>query len=124
MVWIIFPHARSEIFENYLNARDRYPHPLQKLIKMINQCINIIDSCALPHVFEPHITKASEELFKQQEEKLNQLLTDYLESDLTIESDDPILKLFNYWSDFTAALEFVNAGRDEFLSPLIPNSMP
>lgn len=115
------PILEVKFFENYLNALDRYPHPLQKkLIKIINQCINIIDSCALPHVFEPHITKAPEELFKQQEEKLNQLLTDYLESDLTIESDDPILKLFNYWSDFTAALEFVNAGRDEFFISFNP----
>ncbi|AUH74211.1 ATP-dependent DNA helicase [Legionella sainthelensi] len=115
------PTLEVRFFEQYLNALDRYPHPFQKkLTEMINQCITIIDSCALPNMYEPHLTKAPEELFKRQEERLNQLLTDYLESDLSIESDDPILKLFNYWSDFTAALEFVNAGREEFFISFNP----
>ncbi|QMT60157.1 ATP-dependent DNA helicase [Legionella sp. PC997] len=115
------PALEVQFFEYYLNALDRYPHPFQKkLTDIINQCVTIIDGCALPNVYEPHITKAPEELFKQQEERLNQLLTDYLETDLIIETDDPILKLVNYWSDFTAALEFVNEGRDEFFISFNP----
>ncbi|WP_058532940.1 ATP-dependent DNA helicase [Legionella saoudiensis] len=115
------PALEVAFFERYLDALDRYPHPFQKkLTKVIHQCISIIDDCALPNVYEPHITQAPEEAFKKQEEKLNQLLTDYLESDLTIESDDPILKLFNYWSDFTAALEFVNQGGEEFFISFHP----
>lgn len=117
------PILEVAFFERYLDALDRYPHPFQKkLTKIINQCINLIDNCALPNVYEPHITRAPEEAFQKQEEKLNQLLTDYLESDLTIESDDPILKLFNYWSDFTAALEFVNQGGDEFFISFHPKN--
>ncbi|MFJ1269962.1 helicase C-terminal domain-containing protein [Legionella lytica] len=115
------PVLEVAFFERYLEALDRYPHPFQKkLTKIINQCITIIDGCALPNVDEPHVTKVSEEAFKKQEEKLNQLLTDYLESDLIIENDDPILKLFNYWSDFTAALECVNQGGDEFFISFHP----
>ncbi|AUH72684.2 ATP-dependent DNA helicase [Legionella sainthelensi] len=117
------PTLEVGFFEHYLNPLERYPQPFRKkLVEMIHQCITIIDSCAQPNINKPHLTKAPEELFKRQEEQLNQLLTDYLESDLTIESDDPILKLFNYWADFTAALEFVNEGRDEFFISFNPKS--
>ncbi|VEB35498.1 DEAD/DEAH box helicase [Legionella sainthelensi] len=117
------PILEVKFFEQYLNALERYPHPFRKkLAEMIHQCITIIDSCSQPNRDEPHLTQAPEELFKRQEEHLNQLLTDYLESDLTIESEDPILKLFNYWADFTAALEFVNSGRDEFFISFNPKS--
>ena len=40
------------------------------------------------------------------EEKLRDLLSDYLESNLLIEQNDPILRLCNHWFNFTAALQF------------------
>ncbi|STX55789.1 DEAD/DEAH box helicase [Legionella beliardensis] len=115
------PVLEVEFFKTYLYELDKYPQAFQKKLKeILNQCIATIEGCALPNVYEPHLTKAPEALFKRQEECLNQLLTDYLESDLAIEPNDLILKLVNYWSDFTAALEFVNQGREEFFISFNP----
>lgn len=115
------PELEVGFFENYLNALDRYPQPFQKkLIQIIIQCIETIHLCATPNVYEPHRVVVSEHLFKKQEEVLNQFLSDYLESDITIEEQDPILKLCNYWSDFTDALEFVNQDKDEFFISFHP----
>lgn len=109
------PELNVSFFEFYLNALHKYPQIFQKkLIKIINQCIDLIHQSALPGIAHPHLAQISVHDLKQQEEQLNQFLSSYLESDLVIEENDPILKLCNYWSEFTAALEFVNQGYEEF----------
>lgn len=109
------PQLAVKFFEFYLNALDKYPQPFQQKLKnIVSQCINTIHQCAVPGVLKPHLAKVSERAFKEQEEILNQFLSEYLESDIRIEAEDPILKLCNYWSEFTAALEFVGEGHEEF----------
>ncbi len=115
------PVLEVAFFEGYLNSIAQYPPPFRKKLKnIINQSITTIHDCALPGLKIPHITTVAEQSFKVQEELFNQLLSDYLESDAIIESNDPILKLCTYWSEFTAALEFVNQGRDEFFISFNP----
>lgn len=115
------PTLEVKFFEYYLHALEKYPHLFkEQLSKRISECIKLIHQCALPNARGPHKVTLSEQAFKQQEERLNQLLTDYLESDLTIEANDPILKLCSYWSDFTQAIEFVNEGKEEFFISFNP----
>ncbi|RUR08309.1 ATP-dependent DNA helicase [Legionella sp. km772] len=109
------PILQVSFFESYLSNLERYPHRFKdKLIERVSQCISLIHQCALPGVLTPHPVKLSEKIFKEQEERLNQLLTEYLESDLNIETNDPILRLVNYWYEFTTALECINQEQEEF----------
>lgn len=109
------PSLAVKFFETYLTILTNYPALFQKkLTKIVNQCITTIRQCALPAINKIHLVKVSIQSFKQQEEALNKFLSYYLESDLTIEINDPILKLCNYWSEFTAALELINPDDDEF----------
>ncbi len=55
--------------------------------------------------------------FLDQEVRIRSFLSRYLESDVEIRPKDPVLRLSSYWSDFTAALEFVAGGlRPEFFT--------
>ena len=115
------PKLEVRFFEYYLNGLDKYPNSFKvKLREGITQCIKLIHETATSNLRVPHRVTVSEKDFKKQEESLNQLLTDYLESDLIIEVNDPILKLVNYWSEFTQALEFVNSEQEEFFISFNP----
>lgn len=61
------------------------------------------------------------EVFLEQDTLLRAFLSRYLESDVDIQPRDPILRLCFYWSEFTAALEFVEEGkREEFFTTYNP----
>ncbi|MGE3262002.1 MAG: ATP-dependent DNA helicase [Bacteriovoracia bacterium] len=61
------------------------------------------------------------EVFLEQDALLRAFLSRYLESDVDIQPRDPVLRLCFYWSEFTAALEFVEEGkREEFFTTYNP----
>ena len=54
-------------FERYLEPQRRYPKAFEKkLTKNIHQCMNLVDTCAVPHVREPHRVEVSIESFRRQ----------------------------------------------------------
>jgi len=62
------------------------------------------------------------EAFLSQEAELRNFLFRYLEADIEIQPKDPVLRLCNYWSEFTAALEFVSdRTREEFFTSFQPH---
>lgn len=86
------------------------------LTSVMTRCITLINGCAVPGVTQPHRINIPVHLFRQQDEVLNDLLTKYLESDCVIEPGDAILKICNYWSDFTATLAYVEDNEAFFTS--------
>ncbi len=115
------PTLEANFFIQLQNALEKYPHAFQKkLDKALADCLWIISNCAIPNRNSSHLIECPQREFKKQEEKLNELLNAYLESELTIEDNDPVLKLINYWSDFTAALDFVSQGNAAFFTSFDP----
>ncbi|MBA2649301.1 MAG: ATP-dependent DNA helicase [Legionella sp.] len=102
------PSLESSFFWNIQAANQKFPHRFQqKFNKIISQCLDVIDSCATPQSTANHILTPSLTVFKAQEQKLYEFLISYLESEVVIELEDPILKMYHYWADFTSILECV-----------------
>lgn len=115
------PELSGDFFWKLQETLEQYPNALTvKLKVIIESCLRIITQCAVPNIKTPHRIEPPIRDFKKQNEVLNEFLTEYLESDLEIEEEDPILKLSNYWSDFTDALEFVEQGNGVFFTSFNP----
>jgi DNA excision repair protein ERCC-2 len=86
--------------------------------KLLNKAIAIIrhsnNRSEVPVKIDPPIY-----LFTEQEALLQDFLIRYLDSEVIIESDDPVMKLFHYWASFTEQL--INAARPEFFTTYTPN---
>lgn len=115
------PELAGNFFWKLQQTLEKYPKPFSvKLNAILDSCIRIINQCTTPNTKTPHRIEPPIRDFKKQNELLNEFLTEYLESDLEIEEEDPILKLCNYWSDFTDALEFVEQGNGAFFTSFNP----
>lgn len=115
------PALAGDFFWKLKQTIEQYPNPLTvKLDNVLEGCIRIISQCGLPNSKTSHRIEPPIRDFRKQNEVLNEFLTEYLESDLEIEEEDPILKLCNYWSDFTDALEFVEQGHGAFFTSFDP----
>jgi DNA excision repair protein ERCC-2 len=88
--------------------------------ELIQQCLQIIKECVPPQTLRAVNITPAVDRFIAQEERLQQLLSAYLESDAEIAAGDPIMQLCRYWSDFTAALEFIVLEKPEFFTTYDP----
>lgn len=114
------PSLEVSYFNFILSFITKFPKKVQrKLKKLLNECSAIVNRCASEGIKTAHRIEISIKPFKLQEEVLNEFLNEYLESDIKIEAEDPILKLCNYWSEFTTALEFVE-GNEAFFTSFNP----
>ncbi len=75
---------------------------------LIQECIKIIKDLRPDGENKTVAISIDPEPFREQEIKLRALLTKYLESDLEIQTKDPILGLTFYWSEFTEMVGFVH----------------
>lgn len=87
-------------------------------------------ACAAIRQCEPDDCKSTvkidppADVFLEQDALLRAFLARYLESDVEIQARDPVLRLCFYWSEFTAALEFVGEGsREEFFTTYNPQGI-
>ena len=87
----------------------------------IRKCIELIMSYSSADSEQPRLIKIALAGFKQQESDLNELLVKYLESNAVIKNNDPILTLYNYWFDFTSALEFATSDNEAFFTSYNPS---
>lgn len=92
----------------------------EKFQCLLEDCISIIKRCGEPTKFGPHKIVPPVSEFKEQENKLREFLSLYLESDSVIGPEDGVIGLFNYWSEFSQALEWVTSGREEFFTSYYP----
>lgn len=77
--------------------------------ELVAACIDVVKMCRPPTKGAAEAGKIDPPagLFLLQEQELRAFLSKYLDSDVDIKSGDPVLRLAFYWSEFTAALEFV-----------------
>jgi len=84
---------------------------------LLESCLQTILSCQPAIKKQSQIIEAPSAVFLEQESRVRDLLTRYLDSDVEIRPRDIILRLSFYWSEFTAALGFVGEdGRPEFFT--------
>ncbi len=85
--------------------------------ELLDECIEVLLACrpegdSKSATIEPPVSP-----FSDMETKLRGFLSRYLESDVEIEAQDPILKLTFYWSEFSQMLQEISeTGREEFFT--------
>ncbi len=85
--------------------------------ELVSECIEIIQKFRPKDLAKSVAISMDPEPFYEQDAKLRAFLVRYLESDLEIQSKDPVLGLCFYWGGFTEMLEFVSgSARPEFFS--------
>jgi DNA excision repair protein ERCC-2 len=89
--------------------------------KHLSACIEVVKSCGRKNQTAAEKIKPPVRAFHAQDEELRSLLSTYLASDVDIQPRDVLMRLSFYWSEFTAALEFVNGDREEFFTTFSPN---
>lgn len=88
---------------------------------LINQCIAVVKNCGPSQCTKPCKIDPPVNAFMDQDAELRTFLSSYLNSDVAILPGDVVMRFCYYWSEFTAALEFVNSGRQEFFTTFSPN---
>ncbi len=87
----------------------QFRRPAQELI---GNCINVVKQCASPGETKAHQIDPPFEIFMDQDVELKSFLSSYLSSNVEIEPKDVVMRLSFYWSEFTAALEYVKSGQN------------
>ncbi len=84
---------------------------------LLDLCCQTILSCSPEGEAKSTPITPPVEPFLEQEANLREFLSRYLQSDTEIYPKDVVLRMHSYWTDFTAALEFVADGdRSEFFT--------
>lgn len=86
---------------------------------LLEESIRVVRNCAPVKCDKTTLIQPPTASFLDQDEKLRTFLSTYLKSDVEIAPRDVVLRLCFYWSEFTAALEFVQ--RDEFFTTYSPS---
>lgn len=112
--------------ESLINIRSDFSRLSQKFEKeagdRLDRCLQIVQSCNLDSKSQtPSLIDPPAHLFLEQDDSLKEFLSRYLESDIEIERQDPIIRMCFYWSEFTAALEYVvGKEKEEFFTTFQP----
>lgn len=116
------PALVVSFFEKAHRIIEKIPKDLQKSFdSLLEQCIKIIFSYASNN-HRPHLIIPKIQQFKDQEQLLRDFLMSYLESDVVIGPNDIVLSVFNYWHDFTAALDWISTEQKEFFIAYYPKT--
>lgn len=87
---------------------------------LLDECIDVVRKAAPPGTEQPRKIEPPIDLFLEQDGRLRSFLSSYLNSDVDIQPRDPVMRLSFYWSEFTAALEYVSENRAEFFTTFNP----
>jgi DNA excision repair protein ERCC-2 len=87
---------------------------------LLNDCIAVVKSCGPKDCTKPCKIDPPAGAFMNQDAELRAFLSSYLNSEVAILPGDVVMRFSYYWSEFTAALEFVNSGRQEFFTTYNP----
>ena len=84
---------------------------------LLNDCLASVQACRPKDAKKSVKIDPPAEVFLEQDASLRGFLSKYLDSTVDIQPRDPVLRLCFYWSEFTAALEFVTEPkRPEFFT--------
>lgn len=88
---------------------------------LFDECIDVVKSCAPKNLTAASKIHAPSDNFLVQDAELRTFLSGYLNSDVDIQPGDPVMRLCFYWSEFTAALQYVSGDHPEFFTTFHPN---
>ena len=90
--------------------------------ELLDDCVAAVLSCGAGRGAKGARIEPPLAPFLELDGRLRALLSRYLEADLEIEPEDPVLRLCYYWSEFTGILEFaVRSERQEFFTSYQPH---
>jgi DNA excision repair protein ERCC-2 len=96
----------------------------RKAQSLIDACLAVVKSCGVSGERKTHRINAPVAVFQEMDSELKSFLSTYLSSDVEIQPRDVVMRLSFYWSEFTAALEFVKPARDGELSRFFTSYNP
>ena len=107
------PSLSSFLLEKMREHLRRLPKRFAKEAEeLLDDCIQILVSCRPLGCVNTVRIEPDARPFLDQDTKLSAFLSRYLDSDIEIETRDPVLKLCFYWSEFAQLLEQI-AGLDQ-----------
>jgi DNA excision repair protein ERCC-2 len=80
-------------------------------LRILDECLDAVRGCKSDSGSRASEIHPDLDPFLSLDAELREYLTGYLNSDVEIEANDPVLKLSFYWGDFTAALEKLQTSR-------------
>ena len=95
----------------------------KKILKLLRQCVSLVKSLRLPAHDLTHQIEPPLKIFTAQDAKLRDFLGDYLNSDLPIAENDPVMQLSFYWGEFTNTLNFIELDADKFFTTYTPATL-
>ena len=118
------PALASELLVEMRGDLEKLPNPFRRGgAELLDGCLQAVASCGEGRGGEPARIDPPAALFLEQDARLRTLLSRYLESSLEIAPSDPLLRLCQYWSDFTQTLEIVTQSeRQEFFTTFHPHA--
>ncbi|MHB1221127.1 MAG: ATP-dependent DNA helicase [Gammaproteobacteria bacterium] len=93
-----------------------------KFDDLLKECLYTIEKCAPKNASTALVIKPPINSFIRVDSKIREVLSSYLKSNITIEKDDLMMKLANYWSEFTSSLEHISDNNDIFFTSYTPNT--
>lgn len=118
------PSLSTQAFERMAEEMSEVPLAFRgKGVALLGECVAIVRSCQPKSGAPAAKILPPTELFLAHDTELREFLSRYLDSDVEIKPRDVVLRLCYYWSQFTAALEFVEGNsREEFFMSFHSNS--
>lgn len=102
------PSLSSFTLELMRPGLERLPAPFGiKGVDLLNRCLSIIEMHRPDFCKGASVVELDRGALLEHEGKINDYMMSYLESDIEIQTQDPVLKLANTWSNFVEACEFV-----------------
>jgi DNA excision repair protein ERCC-2 len=116
------PEVSTQTLEKMRESVEFIPRRFQDEVdNLISECQTTIRLCRPEGITKPELIEPPIDAFMEQDSAVRAFLSRYLESDVEIQPRDVVLRLSYYWSEFTAALEFVTEPkRPEFFTTFRP----
>jgi DNA excision repair protein ERCC-2 len=92
----------------------------REAMEILDECIAVVKACAPADLQKACQIQPPIASFLDQDSSLRAFLSSYLNSDIEIQPRDPVMQLCFYWSEFTAALEYVSGGHKPFFTTFHP----
>ena len=92
--------------------------------ELLDSCIQVIVSWIPGNIAKHMKIDPAIEQFLEQDARLRAFLSRYLDSDVSIQPRDVVMRLCFYWSEFTEALEYVgDPDHQEFFTTFHPQRL-
>jgi len=117
------PRLSSVLLEAMRDGVRKLPAPFRREAEeLLDGCIGAVACCQSGKSRAPARIEPPLEPFLEQDAKLRGFLSRYLESDVEIQQEDPVLRLCFYWSEFAQTLELaVKSEKREFFTTFHPH---